>query len=152
MSESDESNMPPFIGLARPQSVNETMGHRSYYELQRRVADLEAECGALADPERLPCGHHHSLLLKSAETGEPLYCELCDCMSQRDDANEECGYRIKERDEARAEVERLKALLLDLDHVAETQGQDLCDAIDNEGFPYPSQGLADALNAVRSKP
>ncbi len=43
MSESDESNMPPFTGLARPQSVNETMGHRSYYELQRRIAELEAE-------------------------------------------------------------------------------------------------------------
>lgn len=85
MSESDESNMPPFIGLARPQSVNETMGHRSYYELQRRVADLEAECGALANPETLPCGHHHSLMLKSAETGEPLYCELCDCISRKND-------------------------------------------------------------------
>jgi hypothetical protein len=26
----------------------------------------------------LPCGHHPSLMLTSAETGEPLYCELCD--------------------------------------------------------------------------
>lgn len=55
MSESDESNMPPFIGLAQPR------------------------------PEFLPCGHHHSLMLKSAETGEPSYCELCDCIGRRND-------------------------------------------------------------------
>lgn len=55
MSESDENNMPPFIGLAKPM------------------------------PEFLPCGHHHSLMLKSAETGEPLHCELCDCISRRND-------------------------------------------------------------------
>lgn len=73
-----------------------------------RIAALEAQLEQARAV--LPCGHHHSLLLKSVETGgEPLYCSMCDCMSQRDDANEECGYRIKERDEALAEVERLKA-------------------------------------------
>lgn len=33
-----------------------------------------------------PCGHPVSLLLKSAETGEPLYCEACDDKSARRDA------------------------------------------------------------------
>lgn len=32
------------------------------------------------------CGHPASLLLKSAETGKPLYCELCDMRQQRNDA------------------------------------------------------------------
>lgn len=34
----------------------------------------------------MPCGHHPSLMLHSAETGEPLYCELCDDKSGRKDA------------------------------------------------------------------
>lgn len=34
----------------------------------------------------LECGHPASLKLHSAETGEPLYCELCDMRSQRNDA------------------------------------------------------------------
>jgi transcriptional antiterminator Rof (Rho-off) len=50
----------------------------------------------------LACGHHHSLLLKSAETGKPLYCELCDAISRRNDAE-------RMEADARAEVERLKS-------------------------------------------
>lgn len=34
----------------------------------------------------LACGHPHSLMLKSAETGADLYCELCDAQSGRRDA------------------------------------------------------------------
>lgn len=41
--------------------------------------------GGLSDAN-LPCGHPASLLLRSAETGEPLYCELCDDKSGRRDA------------------------------------------------------------------
>jgi hypothetical protein len=33
-----------------------------------------------------PCGHPASFLLRSAETGLPLYCEICDYREQRDDA------------------------------------------------------------------
>ena len=36
--------------------------------------------------QRLPCGHPAELMLASAETGEPLYCELCDAQSGRRDA------------------------------------------------------------------
>ena len=68
MSESDESNMPPFIGLAQPR------------------------------PEFLPCGHHHSLMLKSAETGEPLYCELCDLRTQYNDLLADLARVTAERD------------------------------------------------------
>lgn len=37
-------------------------------------------------PRTLACGHPVSLMLKSAETGKPLYCELCDAQSGRRDA------------------------------------------------------------------
>jgi len=36
----------------------------------------------------LPCGHPCSLMLKSAETGADLYCELCDNISGRCDAEQ----------------------------------------------------------------
>jgi len=49
-----------------------------------RIAALERDLAAAQAV--LPCGHHNSLMLKSAETGEPLYCELCDCISRRNDA------------------------------------------------------------------
>jgi hypothetical protein len=35
---------------------------------------------------QLSCGHPVSLMRKSAETGEDLFCELCDCRSARSDA------------------------------------------------------------------
>lgn len=37
-------------------------------------------------PAALKCGHHKSLMLLSAETRQPLYCELCDAISGRRDA------------------------------------------------------------------
>jgi len=37
------------------------------------------------DGQFMDCGHHKSLLLTSAETGEPLYCEYCDMRDQRND-------------------------------------------------------------------
>jgi len=46
-----------------------------------------AEQGATPPaPAALKCGHHKSLMLLSAETGQPLYCELCDAISGRRDA------------------------------------------------------------------
>ena len=48
--------------------------------LRERIAELEAS-DALQ-----PCGHPKSLVLHSAESGEPLYCETCDDKSGRRDA------------------------------------------------------------------
>jgi hypothetical protein len=62
------------------------------------------DCNSPPEPDNLPCGHPASLLLMSAETGEALYCELCDDKSGRRDA-EQC------ETELRAEVERLKTAL-----------------------------------------
>lgn len=43
-----------------------------------------------------PCGHPESLTLKSAETGEPLYCEACDDKSGRHDAEDrETAYAVE---------------------------------------------------------
>ncbi len=44
----------------------------------------DARAALAAQPQ--PCGHPASLLLTSAETGEPLYCEACDDKSGRRDA------------------------------------------------------------------
>lgn len=55
------------------------------------------------------------------------------------------------RDEARAEVEKLRGFLRDCSYVY-TSGAAwrlpyLCDAIDNDGQPYQSQALADYIDA-----
>lgn len=54
-----------------------------------------------AEPVGLPCGHPASLLLRSAETGLPLYCEACDDKSGRRDAE-------TREAELQAEVARLR--------------------------------------------
>ena len=53
------------------------------------VAGLAGGLGLRAINDALPCGHHPSLMLKSAETGKDLYCELCDTLDRRNDA-EQC--------------------------------------------------------------
>ncbi len=58
--------------------------HWEGFAARRIVAALEARATRAA--QALPCGHPAELLLKSAETGEPLYCELCDDKSGRRDA------------------------------------------------------------------
>jgi len=67
----------------------------------------EAERDLAAAQAVLPCGHHNSLMLKSAETGEPLYCELCDCISRRNDAE-------TMEAEARAEAAAMREAIKDI--------------------------------------
>lgn len=55
-------------------------------QIREATAEIVKERDLAAAQAVLPCGHHHSLMLESAETGEPLYCELCDCISRRNDA------------------------------------------------------------------
>jgi hypothetical protein len=64
----------------------------------------------LPEPEFLPCGHHKSLLLKSAETGLPLYCDLCDARSAQRDAEEMEAKYAAQVEALEAEVARLKAV------------------------------------------
>ena len=85
---------------------------------QQRIAALESELAA----NTLPCGHHHSLMLKSAETGDQLYCELCDLRDQRNDLEieleaiqrvaeqyqDEAGTLAHELAQARAECEKVR--------------------------------------------
>jgi hypothetical protein len=59
--------------------------------LDRLDAAIAAEFtgDTVADqPSALPCGHPASLLLRSAETGDALYCEACDDKSGRRDAEQ----------------------------------------------------------------
>ena len=73
--------------------------------LERLAAENAALlCEARDTPPALTCEHPASLLLRSAETGEPLYCELCDDKSGRRDA-------VQCEAELRAEVDRLKTAL-----------------------------------------
>lgn len=68
--------------------------------------------------EVLDCGHHNSLMLKSAETGLPLYCELCDALTcARDNASDAADWRAKfgelqADDVARQWLDTMRDLLL----------------------------------------
>jgi hypothetical protein len=84
----------------------ETPDSASAVQPERCCLDYpRCDCNSPPEPDNaLACGHPSSLLLRSAETGEALYCELCDDKSGRRDA-EQC------ETELRAEVERLKTAL-----------------------------------------
>lgn len=58
-----------------------------YPACQHNGCTQECKAQPVAD-ERQACGHPVSLLVKSAETGEPLYCEACDDKSGRRDAEQ----------------------------------------------------------------
>jgi hypothetical protein len=83
---------------------------------------LDAAAALRAQPagggEVLDCGHHNSLMLKSAETGLPLYCELCDALTcARDNASDAADWRAKfgelqADDVARQWLDTMRDLLL----------------------------------------
>lgn len=77
-----------------------------------REARLMAQ---LAEAKRtLMCGHHHTLMIVSAETGADLYCELCDALSRARDAETmESDYK-KRAEKAEAERDALVAILASL--------------------------------------
>lgn len=64
-----------------------TMSFRIARAVEKEVRAALAQRQQSAS-EAMPCGHHSSLQLKSAETGEPPYCELCDAQSGRRDAEQ----------------------------------------------------------------
>jgi len=117
-SEAAEYDLPDGLGMGASQQYWDDLANALFPDDSGAViqADLEKVQTAvdraweafneeINKPEFLPCGHHHSLMLKSAETGEPLYCELCDCISRRNDAE-------TMEAEARAEAAALLALLI----------------------------------------
>lgn len=74
---------------------------RSYWQHELRAYD-EAHSELCTHPvapgagDALPCGHPASLMLTSAETGLPLYCELCDALGRaRDGEAMEAEWRAK---------------------------------------------------------
>ena len=73
-----------------------------YVAYADHLAELTAERERADRAEAvLECGHPASLMLHSAETGEPLYCELCDMRSQRNDAVQMEEHYKAERDALR---------------------------------------------------
>ncbi len=57
--------------------------------------------------DKLPCGHPSELLVKSVES-DHQFCELCECMSMRDDAEAQEAALLVERDEL---AKKLKGLM-----------------------------------------
>jgi hypothetical protein len=106
-------------------SYRETHGDRKAADdAIKIVSGLRAERDALLErgwdepkadlgrPESaLPCGHPASLAINSAETGEFLYCELCDDKSARRDAEQRERELIAERDALRELLKRARLYL-----------------------------------------
>jgi hypothetical protein len=59
-----------------------------YSSMVMFAASVERAHGIVASQPAQPCSHHSSLAVYSAETGEYLCCELCDCRSARRDAEQ----------------------------------------------------------------
>lgn len=98
-SEAEEFDFDDGLGMGASQQYWDDLANALFPDdsgkvIQADLAKIQASVDAamevfeeeLSKSETLLCGHHHSLMLKSAETGEPLYCELCDCISRRNDA------------------------------------------------------------------
>ena len=92
--------------LRGPQSDIAAAAHAQ--GLRKRIKVLEAS-DALQ-----PCGHPKSLVLHSAESGEPLYCEACDDKSGRRDAE------LRESELAAANV-ALRKRIAELENEAREQ-------------------------------
>lgn len=85
------------------------MAEHQHLHEQRRAEKAEAEVARLR--AELECGHPASLMVHSAETGTPLYCELCDIRSQRNDAVEMEAHYRERAEKAEAELSRSTELL-----------------------------------------
>lgn len=74
--------------LAYCYSAIENMSDDEDDMISRSNAALRAALAAQPAPvdDHLKCGHHRSLAINSAETGEFLYCDLCDAKSRCRDA------------------------------------------------------------------
>lgn len=55
---------------------------------QELIDQIRSTLLALKPEQVLQCGHHISLAINSSESGEFLYCDLCDARSQRNDAQQ----------------------------------------------------------------
>lgn len=108
----DPFNPPPAGSYNRGRHEGIVAAVKTVRDLLPRVKARTYPFAALrAQPagggEWLDCGHHESLMLKSAETGLPLYCELCDARTCSSD-NAIDAIEWKERAlAAEADIERM---------------------------------------------
>ena len=114
-SEAEEFDLPDGLGMGASQQYWDDLANALFpddggkviqADLRKAQAEIDSAIKAfeteIAKPDVLPCGHPTSMLLKSAETGDPLYCEYCDCIQRRNDAEK------MERD-LKLEIYNLKA-------------------------------------------
>jgi len=147
-SEAEEYDLPDGLGMGASQQYWDDLANALFPDDSGAViqADLgkvqtavdrawEAFNEEINKPEFLPCGHHHSLLLVNAETGEKMYCELCDCISRRNDAE-----RMEQ--EAVADAERYRLV---------RRGQHWS-VINGIGDTLRAEALDAAIDAARKEP
>ena len=79
---------------------------------------LLAELAALRAEKVSQCGHPSSLMLRSAETGKALYCEMCDTRSQLNDAVKMEAHYRERTEKAEAEAARLQAAIEQTRHAS----------------------------------
>lgn len=89
----------------------------------------------------MPCGHHPSLMLHSAETGESLYCELCDDKSGRKDAE------LRETELAEANRVLREKLAAQPSGEVLTE-EDIRDALEQVNFTYNPTKFARAIESA----
>ena len=67
-------------------------------------------------PATQPCGHPASLVIRSAESGEVLYCEACDDKSGRRDAEMREGELLEANQKLRDEILALRPVRVPMTH------------------------------------
>ena len=84
------------------------MAEHQHLHEQARAERAEAELAALRAEKVSQCGHPSSLMLRSAETGKALYCELCDERKRRRDAESMEEHYKARAEKAKAERDALR--------------------------------------------
>lgn len=126
------------------------MAEHQHLHEQRRAEKAEAELAALRAEKVSQCGHPSSLMLRSAETGKALYCELCDERKRRRDAESMEEHYKARAEKAEAERDALRATgwaalrLLDSVRVFVTTHEQIHKATGEEWF----DGCVKALRAA----
>jgi hypothetical protein len=92
------ASVEPSAATENPEAMYNPVALKSHAGASARQIDVAA-----GDPSALLyCEHPAALLVRSAETGEPLYCELCDDKSGRRDAEQrevDLGAALREAEE-----------------------------------------------------
>jgi hypothetical protein len=95
---SGRAGMPLLQWMSADHSFRAPIGTKLYAHPDPQIAALEADLVTAQQNESIEQGMRKECEAAIAQ----LAADLAAAQAERDDANKECGYRIKERDEARA--------------------------------------------------